>query len=90
MKIKNGYILRKLGDAAVVVPVGDDVIDVRGMITLNDTAAFLWDTLQAPKTLDSLTASLMDTYDVDTARAREDIERFIALLRKHDLLEEEA
>ena len=45
MKIKNGFILRNFSDAYVVVAVGEAAKDFNGMITLNETGAFLWKTL---------------------------------------------
>ena len=45
MKIKNGFILRNVSDAYVVVAVGEAAKDFNGMITLNETGAFLWKTL---------------------------------------------
>lgn len=87
MKIKADYVLRTLGDAAVVVPVGQAAIDLRGMITLNDTAAFLWKTLEVEQTRETLCEALCAAYNVDAVRAQADVERFIALLSEHDLLE---
>lgn len=40
MKIKNGFILRNVSDAYVVVAVGEAAKDFNGMITLNETGAF--------------------------------------------------
>ncbi len=88
MKIKEGFLLRTLGDACVVVPVGQASVDLRGMITLNETGAFLWEALQREQTEQSLTAQLLDTYDVDETRAAEDVARFVELLRQNELLEQ--
>lgn len=88
MKIKDGFLLRTLGDAHVVVPVGQASVDLRGMITLNSTGAFLWEALQSEQTEQTLTAMLLETYDVEDSRAAEDVARFIQLLRQHELLEQ--
>lgn len=87
MKIKEGFLLRTLGDATVVVPVGQAAIDLRGMITLNETGKLLWEALQSEQTAQTLCAALCAEYEVDEARATADIDRFIALLKEHDLLE---
>lgn len=86
MKIKEGYLLRTLGDTHVVVPVGQASIDLRGMISLNATGAFLWEALQSEQTEESLTALLLDTYDVEESRAAADVARFVQLLRDNDLV----
>ena len=42
MKIKQGFVVRKVGDSHVVVPVGELSKTFHGMINLNETGAFLW------------------------------------------------
>ena len=88
MKIKEGFLLRTIGNSCVVVPVGQASVDLRGMITLNETGAFLWEALQSEQTEQSLTVQMLDAYDVEETRAAEDVARFVQLLRQHDLLEQ--
>ena len=87
MKIKNGFLLRKLGETHVVVPVGQASIDLRGMISLNATGAFLWEALGEEQTEETLTALLLDAYDVDEVRAAADVARFVQLLKDNALLQ---
>ncbi len=89
MKIKEGFLLRTLGESHVVVPVGQAALDLRGMITLNGTGAFLWKELETSKTEDELVAALTATYDVDEALAGRDVTAFAELLRSHGLLDDE-
>ena len=42
MKIKENFILRKIAGDDVVVPIGENIADFNGAITLNETAALLW------------------------------------------------
>ena len=42
IKIKEGFLLRKVAGDHVVVPVGEAGKVFHGMIRLNDTGAFLW------------------------------------------------
>ena len=88
MKIKEDFLLRTLGDTNVVVPVGQASVDLRGMITLNATGAFLWKALQSEQTEERLTALLLETYDVDAERATADVARFVQLLKDNNLLEQ--
>ncbi len=88
MKIKEDFLLRTLGDTHVVVPIGQASIDLRGMITLNATGAFLWEQLQNEQTEDGLVQCLLEQYEVDEARAAQDVNRFIQLLRDNNLLAE--
>lgn len=88
MTIKDGFLLRTLGDSHVVVPVGQAAIDLRGMITLNETGAFLWEALQSEQTTESLVGRLVSEYEVDADRAARDVERFLQTLRDNALLDE--
>ena len=54
MKIKSGFVKSKIGDECVVVPVGAKTVDFRGIITLNDSAEFIWDSLKEDKTEEEL------------------------------------
>ena len=37
MKLKEGFVLKTVGDNHIVVPVGAQTVDFRSMITLNET-----------------------------------------------------
>ena len=89
MKIKNGFILRNVSDAYVVVAVGEAAKDFNGMITLNETGAFLWKTLAdgcADK--NELVTKLLSEYDVDKALAERDVDAFVKKLDERGLLTE--
>lgn len=88
MKIKENFMLRKVADCYVVVPVGDAVAGFNGMINLNDAGAFLWKSLENETTVEKVVADMLECYDVDEATAKADVEKFISDLRNAELLEE--
>lgn len=47
--VKPGYILRKVGQAYMVMPTGPRMKEYQGMITLNETGAFLFTESQKPE-----------------------------------------
>lgn len=87
MKIKNGFILRSIAGSNIVVPVGAASVDFNGMITLNDSGAFLWRELEKGSDIDGLTAALLREYEVDEPTARKCSEEFIEKLKEADCLE---
>lgn len=89
MKIKEGFLLRTLGDSHVVVPVGQAALDLRGMITLNGTGAFLWEALQTSQTAETLVMALTAAYEVEQAVAERDVAAFVELLSTNGLLDNE-
>jgi hypothetical protein len=86
MKIKDGFLLRKIADVHVVVPVEMGSINFNGIITLNETAAFLFRQLQGEMTQDTLLDRLLAEYDVDRETALADINAFFMQLRETNLL----
>lgn len=89
MKIKNGFSKRNIAGANIVVPVGDMGKVFNGMITLNDSASFFWDIFSKDDiTIDQAVKEVTDKYDVDADKAKEDIEKFVNMLRENNLLEE--
>lgn len=74
MKIKDGFVIRRVGDSFVVVATGKAAESFKGMITLNGTAALVWEDMQNALPLDEIVAHLCDEYEVDALRAREDVE----------------
>lgn len=89
MKIKEGYMLRKVAGNYIVIAIGDEAVDFNGMITVNETGAFLWEKLTEGADRESLLAALLAEYDVDEETARSDIEEFIGLLKDGKLLDNE-
>ncbi|AUG57179.1 PqqD family protein [Acetivibrio saccincola] len=87
MKIKSGYIMREVADNYVVVPTGQATVDFNGMITLNETGAFLWEQLAEEKNLEELVENFTKEYDVDEATARKDIMEFVEKLKDADLID---
>lgn len=88
MKIKNGFAKRNIAGSEIVVPVGRTSFDFNGMITLNGSGGFFWDCLQNDITKDEMLKMVLDEYEVDAATAEKDIDNFIDMLRKNNLLEE--
>lgn len=87
MKIKDGFMLRKVGGQNVVVALGEASRSFNGIIRLNDTGVFLWQQLQQDKTEEQLLAALTAEYDIDAEKARADISDFVNSLRKAALLD---
>ncbi|MBQ3196273.1 MAG: PqqD family protein [Clostridia bacterium] len=88
MKIKEGFVLRELGENFIVVPTGNAKLQFNGMINFNATGAFIWRCLEAGQDRDKTVAALTETYDVDVVTAAADVDRFYAKLREACLVEE--
>ena len=87
MKIKNDFILRKVADSYVVVPVNKMTLDFNGIINLNETGAFLFELLQKGAEREDLIDKMLEEYDVDREKAAADIDIFLQKVRDADVLE---
>ncbi len=87
MKIKNGFLLRQVGEQNVVVAVGEESRNFNGIIRLNETGRFLWENLQQDIPEKELVRIMLLEYDIDGATAEADVHNFIETLKEADLLE---
>ena len=73
MKIIEGFVLRPLGEEFIVIGEGIAQINFNKMISLNSTAAFLWENVEGKDfTVEDLTKLLTDNYEVEEERAASD------------------
>lgn len=87
MKLKNNFLIRETGSEAVLVPVGR--IGFKGIIRLNNTAAFIVRQLQGKDlTEEGLLAQVLEKYDVSRETALADVEKVVKTLRSVGALEE--
>ena len=80
MKQSPDFLLRDVADSLVLVPVGAATERFPGMITLNETGKFLWEALATEQTLETLTALLLEQYQVEPEQACKDTEVFLKKL----------
>jgi hypothetical protein len=87
MKVKKEYILKTVAGQHIVVPIGAEAKRFHGMITLNDTGKFLFESLNEETSIEQLILMLVEAYDVTPEIAKKDVEKFVGLLDKHQILE---
>lgn len=88
MKIKDGFVTRKIGDKILAVAVGERSREFNGMITINETAQFIWKCLEKETTIQQVVEEVMKQYSIDEQTAKQAVEGFIAELKHNELLDE--
>lgn len=74
MRTKKGFHLRSICGEQIIVAEGKENIDFSKIISMNESAAYLWQQVQGREFGDDdLTAMLLKEYDVDEATARKDV-----------------
>lgn len=89
MKLKKGYRLRSLGQEFILVAEGLGAVDFSRMISMNESAAFLWKEVE-DKDFDAemLTTLLTDNYDIDHETAQNDVAVLLESWSAAGLIEE--
>lgn len=79
MKIKQGFELRVICGEAIVVAHGKENIDFSKIISLNESAAYLWRQVEGKDFDAALLAKLLtEEYEVDEVTALRDAEKTMA------------
>ena len=88
MRIKDNYVLRQVADTWCVLPLAEETLNLNGMLTLNDSGAFLWRALEKGGSKEELVEAMLNEYDVTSEQAEADIEEFLDKLRNVGCLQE--
>ncbi len=89
MRIKDGFVVRKIANQYMAVPVGERTQELHGMIGLNETGAFLWELLKEEQTEESLAGRLCEEYEVTPEQALESVRQFAEKLQSEGVLADE-
>lgn len=87
MKLNENYILKTIAGSHVVVPVGDAVDNIKGMITLNGPAETIWKCLENGNDFDEILNTLKKKYDAPEELLRSDLKAFVEKLQKLNIIE---
>lgn len=81
-------MLRNVAGRDIVVALGAAAVDFNGMISLNETGAFLWKILEKGAEYDELVNAILKEYDVSEKDAKDGVDSFLNTAREAGLLQE--
>lgn len=87
MKLNENFILKTVAGMPVVVPVGEAVNNIRGMITLNGPAEIIWKALEENKEYDEIVVLIKREYDASEEIVKADLDAFLEKLKNYKILE---
>ena len=87
MKIKEGFVLRRVLDEAVVVTVGEASKTFHGIVKLNDSAADIWEWISRGLSKDEIAQELAKKYELSDAKAIADVDAMIKQMSEAGLIE---
>ncbi len=86
MKIKSGFIKRKIQDKYLVVATGDASKSYNNFIELNATASFIWDYIASGYSLEQIAQKMVEEYQIDLQKAMIDAQKVIDILLKEGVI----
>lgn len=79
MRIKEGFRLREICGTFVVVPEGIELVNFNKMLSLNESAAYLWKEVEGKDfDVELLSRLLLEQYEVEEEVARKDAEALLS------------
>ena len=87
MKKKKGFELRDVCGENIIVASGIENIDFNHIISMNESAVFLWKTIAEEFTVEQLTEILQQEYDVDAATAQKDVTALVKQWKEAGIVE---
>jgi len=88
LKVKDGFVLRKIGPQTLAVPIGKRTGDIHGVVALTDSGVLLWEKLVDGAEKGDLVSVLLENYEVDIKTAEKDVDAFIEGLYQQGVMEE--
>ncbi len=86
MKLSGKWKLKKIGNDSILMPIGQNALDLRRVINLNSTSLELYEQLSLGKNEEELVSYLLANYDVSKEEASKDVHEFIIKLKESKVL----
>lgn len=87
MRLKSGFVLEEVGGTFLAVAVGERAEELKALIKLNSTGAFLWKILaQRDVSEDELVEALLEEYEVTPEVAKNSVQSFVKAISEGGLL----
>ena len=89
MRQKEGFVLRDICGDKTIVAEGLQVVDFGKMVTMNDTAVWVWEKCSelGDFTAEQLAEAICQEYQVEPSKALADINRILATWKEIGLIE---
>ncbi len=89
MRIKEGFTLRTICGEHVVIGEGLAQVNFNKMLSLNATAAYLWEQVHGKDfTVEDLVTLLTDKYEVSADQARQDALKLVQVWQEQGVVQD--
>lgn len=88
MKTRKGYTLRPLGKEFILVAEGLEAVDFTRMISMNESAGFLWKAIEDKDfETETLVSLLLQEYDITHEVAEKDVAALLQTWKEANIIE---
>lgn len=87
MTLKYQFVKRNIADDFFLVPIGEAAVKFNGIIMLNEISSYIFDLLPDCDTADEIAAGLVEKYDVEYEKVKDDVEAFLNQLRENEIID---
>ncbi|MDO4977699.1 MAG: PqqD family protein [Eubacteriales bacterium] len=87
MKKLEEFIMRNIAGENILVPVGATTQKFNGMISLSETAAFIWENLEKCEGIEDMVDLMLEEFEIDRETAEKDTKQFIDELKANGFIE---
>ncbi len=78
MKLSNKFILKQIGKDTMLLPINNDYMSVKNLITLNETSLTIYNLLKEGLAKEDIILKMLEEYDIDKETLSRDVEDVIA------------
>lgn len=86
MKLKPDFQIVQMANDYMLVPTGDQIDSFNGTVILNDVSAFMLNQLKEDLEKEDLVDRLVREFDVESAKAREDVDAAVEEMKQIGIL----
>ena len=86
MKVREGFVVRTVGDKKYAVATGEACKHFKGMRTLNEMGALIFDAMKKDVTVDEIVERILSEYDATKEQVTADVTEFVEQLKAADII----
>lgn len=78
MKLQDNFTVCEIAGSTFVLPIGAEIVNIRAMLSLNESSAFIVEKLKEKElTREEMVDLIFEEFDADRERIKEDLDAFL-------------
>lgn len=78
-------VCRKIDNETVLVPLVNEVAEMKVIYTLNEVATFIWEKIDDAESLEEIANAVVDNFEIDNNTALNDVKTFFDELQNKSI-----